>query len=91
MNYSPAPARLRYESIRDSLTAEYETQGHISLQTLSNWTLIIWGLKHLTKFFAGHKVMVISLDTRREFISHRQLREANPATIIVCRLAIKPD
>jgi integrase len=75
------PGRLRYEAMRDSLLAEYKTQGHTSLQTLSDGTVTIWGLSHLSKFFAGRKATAITTDLLREFIKHRQRQDANPGTI----------
>jgi integrase len=75
------PGRLRYEIMRDALLAEYKTQGHSSLQTLSDGTVTIWGLNHLNKFFAKRKATAITTDLLREFITRRQRQGANPGTI----------
>jgi integrase len=75
------PGKLRYEAMRDSLLAEYKTQGYSGLQTLSDETVTIWGLKHLDRFFKGRKAASITTDLLREFIEHRQKQEANPGTI----------
>ena len=75
------PSKLRYEAMHDSLLSEYRTQGHTSLQTLSDGTVTIWGLPHLNKFFAGRKATAITTDLLREFIAHRQRQGANPGTI----------
>lgn len=75
------PGKLRYDQLRDSLLAEYKTQGYSSLQELSDGTLTIWGLNHLNKFFGGRKAARITTDALREFIAHRQQQHASAATI----------
>jgi integrase len=73
--------RLRYEDLRASLLAEYKTRGHRSLQTLSDGSTTIWGLKHLDKFFKHTRISAINTDKLRSFIAARQKQNADPGTI----------
>lgn len=83
----PDVKKLRYGDLRKTLLDAYATQGHKSLQTLSNGDETVWGLKALDEFFgfhdgsAGWPVMKITSDAAREFARKRQSEGLSNGTV----------
>ncbi|MGH9735982.1 MAG: tyrosine-type recombinase/integrase [Candidatus Acidiferrales bacterium] len=78
----PNVKRLRYESLRSALLADYRTNGRKSLfLRKSDKTEQICGLKHLDGFFAGYRAVNITTDTVRDFVAKRQAEGAANSTI----------
>jgi integrase len=80
--------KLRYGQLRQALLDDYAAQGNKSLQTLSDGTETIWGLKHLDEFFGykppkemGKPVTAITTDAAREFARKRQAEGVGSAII----------
>ena len=63
---------LRYEDVRATLLADYETNGRASLMTRKDGRKTVCGLGHLDTFFARRPVVNMGADTVRDFIRKRQ-------------------
>lgn len=79
----PAPRveRVKYETLRDALIADYQTNGRKWLRTGKNGEQYICGISALDKFFKGFRVIEITTDKLREFTRKRQESGAANGTI----------